>query len=221
MAKYFSKFPKTNYPSLFEDGTADLVTNIISRYALGQGIRDNLSFYINYDIRDGDTPEIIAYKIYNSAERHWLVLIANDIIDVEEQWPLTHDQLNIYINEKYFDRGDGSELGGMRWAANNMYAYYKTETVVAPGNKTTIKKFEIDANTYANANLVFASTDTLTLSDGNVITIKTDKETKTYFEYEYEENESKRKIRLLNFQYLDLIEEELKTIFDETYNNLV
>lgn len=219
MANYFSKFPQTYYKQN-DEGYRDVVTNIISRYAIEKNIRDNLSFYTNYTIKDGETPEEIAYKIYNSPERHWLVLAANDIIDVEEQWPLTHNQFNDYINDKYSENGDGSEFGGLKWAANNVYAYYKTETVITPKG-TTIQKFEVDSNTYANANLVSVSSQSVTLTDGTTITINKNKETKTYYEYEYEENENKRNIRLMNFQYADQVEDELERVFRENVNNIV
>lgn len=219
MAKYFSKFPQTYYKQN-DEGYRDVVTNIISRYAIEKNIRDNLSFYINYTIKDGETPEEIAYRIYNSPERHWLVLAANDIIDVEEQWPLTHNQLNDYINDKYFESGDGTNFGGLKWAANTVYAYYKTETVVAPKG-TTIQKFQVDSNTYANANLVSVSSQSVTLTDGTIITINKNKETKTYYEYEYEENENKRNIRLLSFQYVNGVEDELERVFRENVNNIV
>lgn len=235
MANYFSKFPQTYYKQN-DEGYRDIVTNIISRYAIGKEIRDNLSFYVNYTIKDGETPEEIAYKIYNSSERHWLVLAANDIIDVQDQWPLSYEQLNKYINQKYFLNGVYSLFGnpeeftedadfypdmfGLIWAKNEIYAYYKTETIIS-SKGTTIEKFQVDANTYANANLVSVSTQTVTLTDGNVITINKNKETKTYYEYEYEENENKRNIRLLNFRYVEQVENELERVFRENTINLV
>lgn len=220
MANYFSKFPKTWYGQN-DQSYLDRVTNIISRYAIEKNIRENLSYYLDYTIRDGDTPEIIAYKIYGSPERHWLILAANDIIDVQEQWPLTYEQLNNYINEKYFNKGDGSELSGLEWAKNQVHTYYKTETTIVPGTKITktIKKFEVDANTYANTVLVPMTSQDYTLKDGTTITVQKSKETKTYYEYEYEENENKRNIKILNFQYVDQVENELQRVFqDETQN---
>lgn len=217
MANYFSKFPLTVY-NLSDTSASQVVTNILSRYVIEKNIRENMIFYDLYDIRDGDTAENLAHKIYGSAERHWLILAANDILDVETQWPLTEEQLNIFINEKYSIYGNGSEYGGLEYAKDNVHSYYKIEKIIAPNGTETITKNEVDSNTYSELSI---SSDSLTLTDGNIITIVSDKETKSYYLHEYEENEAKRKIKILRFQYVDTVEKELETVFsDLQLNNL-
>lgn len=66
----------------------------------------NTLSYDEYDIQDGDTPEIVADKIYNSPDYHWVILIANEIIDPRFDWPLSTDALRSYITDKY---GQGNE----------------------------------------------------------------------------------------------------------------
>ena len=219
MANYFSKFPITYY-NLTDSNNFKLVTNIISRYVIEQNIRENMVFYDVYDIRDGDTPENLAYKFYSSPERHWLILAANGILDVETQWPLTNREFNIYLNAKYSEYGDGSNYGGLNWAKSNYKVYYRVEKITAPNGIETIKKFEVDSNTYLElANTT--SSVVLMVPDGDranvnaAITIANTVEQKTYYEYEYEENESKRQIKILRFQYVDLVEKELERVFSE------
>lgn len=219
MANYFSKFPLVYY-NLTKGGNSQIVTNILSRYVIEKNIRENMIFYDRYEIRDGDTPENLAHKLYDSAERHWLILAANDIVDVESQWPLTEQQFNRHVNEKYFENGDGSEYSGLEWAKNNYRHYYRTEKIIMPRNVETINSFEIDSNTYVElANSV--SSYTTTLSDGNEITVINNVDRKTYYQSEYEENEDKRLIKILRFQYLDAVEQELERVFSEEQLNTV
>ena len=81
MANYFSKFPKV-YHSFDDYKTSEQVVNILSRFSLESSLKENTSIFYDYDIRDGDTPEIIASKMYNSPERHWIILLFNDIIEI-------------------------------------------------------------------------------------------------------------------------------------------
>jgi hypothetical protein len=162
-------------------------------------------------VQDSDTPEIIANKFYGSPERHWAVLMINDIVDPQFDWPLDQRTIISYIDEKYSANASVGQ-SGTTWAQANIHSYYKVETRTTNSTGTKLQsKLEIDANTYAN---VAATTSNLTLDDGNSITITTTKETKSYYDYEVEENETKRTIKLLKPEFVSSIEEELKIIFN-------
>ena len=208
MAKYFNYFPKTVYTLNSLD--VETVTNITSRFGFEQSFKDNSAVYYEYDIQDGDTPEIIASKFYNSPERHWAVLMINNIVDPQFDWPLDQRTIISYINEKYSANASVGQ-SGTTWAQANIHSYYKVETRTTNSTGTELQsKLEIDANTYAN---VAATTSNLTLDDGNSITITTTKETKSYYDYEIEENEAKRTIKLLKPEFVSSIEEELRNVF--------
>lgn len=66
----------------------------------------NVTVYDEYDIVDGETPEIIAEKIYGNAEYHWIVMLANDRYDYRNDFPLTYVDLQRYIQEKYGTQAD-------------------------------------------------------------------------------------------------------------------
>lgn len=213
MPKYFSKFPLVYY-NLSESSSSQLVTNILSRFVIERSIRDNISFYDFYNIKDGDTPENLAFKFYKSSERHWLILGVNDIFDIETQWPLSGDQLNRYINQKYSEYGSGTKYGGIEWAAANYKGYYKFERTLTASGAEKKKLFEIDANSYPEAANT-TSSELYTLGDGNTIRLFKGVERKTYFDYEVEENEAKRRIRILRFQFVDYVEQEIENVFNE------
>ena len=210
MSKYFNYFPKTVY-SLDDTNNVDVVTSIVSRFAFESSFRDNTAVYYEYNVQDSDTPEIIANKFYGDSEKHWVVLMLNQIIDPQFDWPLDQRTIISYINEKYSANASVGQ-SGVSWAQANIHSYYKIETRTTNSTGTELQsKLEIDANTYAN---VAATTTNLTLDDGNSITIKVSKETKSYYDYEVEENEAKRTIKLLKPEFVSSIEEEIKIIFN-------
>jgi hypothetical protein len=210
MANYFNYFPKTVYNLNENSSSSDIVTNIISRFGLEQAFKDNSVVYYEYDIQDGDTPEIIAGKLYGSPERHWAVLMINDIVDPQFDWPLDQRTIISYINSKYSANASAGQTG-ISWAQQNTHSYYKIETRTTNLTNTKLEtKFQLDANTYAN---VTSSISNITLNDGNPITVTVTKETKTHYDYEIEQNEEKRKIKLLKPEFISAIENEIKTIF--------
>ena len=217
MSKYFNYFPKTYYSSANNSTALDTVTNIIARFSFESEVKDNSTIFYPYDIQDGDTPEIIASKYYDSPERHWIVLMFNDIIDPQYDWPLTYPNFIKYVNEKYAANGaaNATVQSGLTWAQsqNNIHSYYqvntRTSTAVTADSKTIKEKVRITANAYAN---VIVGTTSYTLKNGTVINETVSKEKLTYYDYEMEENEAKRKIKLLKPEFATDVFEEFKEV---------
>jgi len=207
MSKYFNYFPKTLYTS--DSITAGVYTNLISRFSFEESFKNNTAVSYEYDIQDSDTPEIIASKFYDDSERHWIVLMFNDITDPQFDWPMDYRTLISFINNKYSANANVSQSGS-NWAQSHTHAYYKVEkrTTIST-NTIDTRKIEIDANTYSN---VSSTTSTITLADSKIITIVVSKETQSYYDYEMELNESKRKIKLLKPEFIQSIEEEFRTV---------
>lgn len=97
---YFSKFPKIFY-DLSGDKNFKLVTDLLRRVKVRARILDEVTLYDLYDVIDGDTPESLAFKHFGNAELHWVILITNNVIDRFYDWPLTVEQFEAYINDKY------------------------------------------------------------------------------------------------------------------------
>ena len=64
-------------------------------------VKSNTLLYDTYNVKEGETPEIIAHKLYGDAELHWVILLVNDITDRYHQWPMSGGQFLDYINDKY------------------------------------------------------------------------------------------------------------------------
>ena len=102
---YFDSFPKIFYDSVGQ-GNPKVVTNLLRRVAIRAKVKTNTMLYDTYDVKSGETPEIIADKLYKDPELHWIVMLVNNITDRYHQWPMREQQFNTYLNEKY-DNPDG------------------------------------------------------------------------------------------------------------------
>jgi len=81
-------------------GTKTIVPDIFRRVHLDKYFQNKLNLISHY-IGDGETPEIIAEQYYGSTKYHWLVLVANNIVDIHRDWPLSTRNLNAYVEDKY------------------------------------------------------------------------------------------------------------------------
>ena len=97
---YFGHFPLIPYDSV-GNGEFKLVTNLLKRVAVRSKVKTNVLVFDTYDLKSGETPELIADKLYNDPELHWVVLMMNDITDRYHQWPLNENQFLAHINDKY------------------------------------------------------------------------------------------------------------------------
>lgn len=206
--KYFSNLPKDFY-QLYDETSLDVVTNITHRFKFDDLVKSNGSSFYEYIVDDSDTPEILANKIYGSTQRHWIILLLNDIVDPATQWPLSDRSLNVFIQTKYENMANGSPV--ISWTKSNIKTYKKIETrrnVLS--NELVEEVIEIDANAYAN---LITSTSTVTLQSGSVIELKIEKQSESYFDYEQNLNESKRTIKLLRPEFVPFVEKEFKGLF--------
>lgn len=97
---YFSSFPKGLY-DLKKNNNPILVTDLMRRVKVRSKILNEISLYDLYDVRDGDTPESLAFKIYGDTELHYIILLTNNVTDRYYQWPLTTFEFENYLNDKY------------------------------------------------------------------------------------------------------------------------
>ena len=97
---YFNKIPHILYDSKGQEDYKD-VTNLLRRVSLRTKVRTNVLFFDTYDVKEGETPEIIADKLYGDPELHWIILMINNITDRYHQWPMSTPQFLAFINDKY------------------------------------------------------------------------------------------------------------------------
>jgi hypothetical protein len=57
--------------------------------------------YEEYYVKDGETPESLAFDFYGSTQYHWVLLLCNEIIYVWNDWALPQLVLTNYTIDKY------------------------------------------------------------------------------------------------------------------------
>jgi hypothetical protein len=239
--RYFGKFPLIYY-NLSEDNFSNpiLVRNVFFRFKILESIKNNLLIYYPYNIKDGETPEIIAYKYYNDSEKHWLVLMANEIINPFYEWSLTNDAFLKYIESKYkYDMvAEGDEpiyyhLGEtLILGSSELGITYNTEMINMSGidrSKILVHHYEkkisktdsgtgnisdtiiqLDYNTYANTSAYTFQTENF--DNGTSVDVTTTTNIVYCYDYEYNLNESKKEIKLISKDYLSQIDKEFDAL---------
>lgn len=133
---YFEKFPLIYYQ--FEIN-GQLETRIVRDVTLNVRIRkailENITLYDEYDIRDGETPEIISNKVYGSPLYHWVIMIVNERYNYVDDFPMSSQQFEMYVAEKY-----GSDLYTTHHYINSQ-GFIVNQT---PGQTTAISNYDYE-----------------------------------------------------------------------------
>ena len=97
---YFDMFPNIYY-SAKGDGKFTIMKDLLSRVKIIANVKENILGFDYYDVKDGETPEMIAHKYYGDVNMHWTILVANDIIDYYEDWPMSVQKFESFVKDKY------------------------------------------------------------------------------------------------------------------------
>ena len=173
---YFNKFPKGNY-DLKGDGKFKLVTDIMRRVKVRSKIVDEASLYDKYDVPSGEKPEDTAFKHFGDAELHWVILLTNNITDRYYDWPLSFQDFETFVRDKYAN-------------PDGIHHYEVTRSSgKTTGNGPNDYSHKIEVNSDA-----------------------TGAQSVSNREFEQRLQDKKRKIKLLNEQYLSTFIDEFNTL---------
>lgn len=200
--KYFQNLPKVFYTDY--NNNLVLLTNLLTRVSVIPDLLKNPLLYYEYDIKDGDSPEVIAKKYYGSVDNFWMVMLANQMNNPQWDWPLNSQNFELYIVDKY-----GSSANAMM----QIHHYEKTITTIDSYSGTqNTSVYIIDAESYANT---VQGSITRTLPTGYDVTIDTTANPVYSYDYEISENESKRTIKLIDARFLPVIQEEFVKLMEQ------
>lgn len=93
---YFEKLPKLEY-SLSTYPSLEL-TDIFRRVSFTQSTKNDSGNFETYVVEEGQRPEDVAADFYSDPSMWWMVMMCNDIINVESEWPKSMDQINELFN---------------------------------------------------------------------------------------------------------------------------
>ena len=102
MAHYFTYFPQMYYDAV-QDGTTSpvLVTNILRRVKVKDSIKNDVALFDKYRVKAGESPEMVSMRFYGTVDYYWVVLLMNDIKDRFYEWPLSEQDFESFVKEKY------------------------------------------------------------------------------------------------------------------------
>ena len=96
---YFQNFSKILYG--FDKKNFKPVTDLMTRVKVRDKVINEISLYNLYDVKNGETPENIAYKHFGTSKLHWVILLTNNITDRYYDFPLSEQQFEDFIKDKY------------------------------------------------------------------------------------------------------------------------
>lgn len=201
MAGYFSNVPNFDYISRGANAKniGDYITtkNLFKRVKLRDDVINTVTYFTDYNIFSDDRPDTVAYKVYEDETLDWLVLLANNIINIQDEWPLTQRSFNSFILDKY---GSYDNL-------NNVH-HYETyeikntaECIIIPKGKHVSSDFSI---TYFDPLLGGAN--------GSLQTVTNTTYSVTNLQYEELLQDRKRRIRIIRPEYQNLIFDDLNKL---------
>lgn len=106
MPSYFRQVPNFDYVSRLPDAKISdyiQVKNLFKKGKLRDDIFQNLAFFTKYKIIGNERPDNVAYKVYNDSTLDWVILLSNNIVNIQTEWPLTQQEFDTYLLSKYSD----------------------------------------------------------------------------------------------------------------------
>jgi len=230
---YFKSFPYTIY-SLDNTTTVQVITDITNRITLSDEVKSNLGLFDEYDVKDGETPELVADRFYNNPELHWIVLHYNEIIDPRFDWPLDTNNLNRYVAGKYanvnavhhYEDANGNYTNGNVYLLSSAdFTEFNINDAITNITNTGTG-YITQKNSSSNVRVTvttggFISGDRIrntsnTRSSANITsTVVLSGTPVTNYTYEDDVNESKRRIKILKASYIDAIVSDFKKKLSE------
>lgn len=195
---YFDNLPEFLYVNRTKEGRNNndfsVVKNIFKRAKLREDIFQNITFFNKFIVNGDDRPDNVADKVYNDSTLDWVVLISNNILNVQSEWPMSQADFNTYVTEKY--NNETTLYGGIH--------HYKSREV-----KTTDGSIIIPAGKKVGiAQSVSYFDDAL----GQQVRATDIAVPVTNYEFEEELNNKKREIFVLKPEFLSVIFDDLDEI---------
>lgn len=197
MSNYFQLLPNFKYQNLLENslkGDKIAVKNIFKRAKIRTDIFNNLVFFQNYSIVGDERPDQVADKFYDDPDLDWVILIANNVLNMQSEWPIPQLVYNNYLISKY---GSEEKL----FETHHFESQELTDStgaVIFPEGLIIPENYEFE---YFDSNIQQKKFHT---NFGTPIT-----------NYVYEERlqDTRRSIFVLKSEYLNIVLDDVKDIF--------
>jgi hypothetical protein len=197
MPSYFRQVPNFDYVSRLPDAKISdyaPVKNLFKKGKLREDIFQNLAFFTKYQIKGNDRPDNVAFEVYEDSSLDWLVLICNNIVNIQTEWPMTQVAFDEYVLSKY---GTYETLYG------GIHHYETSEVINSQGVVIVPAGLEVPSTYSVSFYDYFVDKQ---VDSGNISTPVTN------YEYEEKIENDKRNIYLLKSEYLNIILNDMNEI---------
>ena len=199
MSNYFRRLPNLDYPSLLKnrESNTDFIQtkNLFRRTKIREDLFANFMQFDKYEIVGDERPDNVSEKVYGRDDLDWVVLLSNNIIDINNEWPLSQLQLNRFLADKY--------------TPQELVSIHHYETLELRDNKNQLilpAGIVVDEN----FNLEYLSggqvKSTNSLIDGRPV------KAVTFYDYENSLNDKKRTINVLKTDFLGIFLRDFEKI---------
>ena len=198
MSNYFKQLPNFDYISRINERKSNRdyleVKNLFRRPLIREDIFTNFMSFTKYKIIGDERPDQVAYNVYGDEDLDWVVLLANNIINVRDEWPMTQGDFNNYLSEKYGD------VGGV-----DLIKHYETIQIKDSKGKIFVPKGKIVDSTFKATFLDSGTNQLVEVSPIEGISYRT---------YEERLQDDKRNINILESRFLSYVIDEVETLLD-------
>ena len=199
MSQYFRKLPNLNYPSLLKtrESNTDFVQtkNLFRRVKVREDLFANFMQFDKYEIIGDERPDNVAEKVYGNNNLDWVILMSNNIIDINNEWPLSQFQLNEFLSEKYSPQ----ELVSIHHYETLELRDNKNQLIL-PAGLVVDEDFNLE---YFSGGQVKS---TNSLINGRPV------KAVTFYDYENSQNDKKRNINILKQDFLGIFLKDFERI---------
>lgn len=196
---YFRELPNVQYQNFLQDssGSQDyvLMKNIFIRGKLRDDLQNVFTIFDKYVISENERPDQIAEKLYGDPQLDWVVLTVANIINYQNDYPLTSQQLFEYVIEKYGEE-NVSEI-----------RYYQTTEV-----RDDRDRLVLPGGLVVDQNFTIPNPDLPQLTINPVTAISN-------WDYETEINDKKKEIYVLKNAYINQFLEDIEDIATYGFNS--
>jgi hypothetical protein len=197
MSSYFQKVPDFNYVSRLPDskiGDYVRVKNLFKKGKIREDIFQNVAFFEKYKIVGDDRPDNVAFEVYDDSSLDWVILLSNNILNIQSEWPLPQTDFDRFVLDKY---GDYNTL------YNGIHHYETIEIKNTQGVTIVPAGLQVDSSYSVSYYDFFTD---LQVTTGNLATPITN------YEYEEKVENDKRNIFILKSRYLNIVFDDMEEI---------
>ena len=197
MPSYFRQVPNFEYVSRLPDakiGDYAPLKNLFKKGKLREDIFQNLAFFTKYQIKGNDRPDNVAFEVYQDSTLDWLVLLCNNIVNIQTEWPLPQQQFDDLMLLKY---------GNYDTLYSGIHHYETREVKNSQGVVIVASGLQVPSTYSVSFYDYFADRQ---VDSGNIAVPVTN------YEYEEKLENDKRNIFLLKSRYLNVVLDDMGDI---------